>query len=221
MTKLNAFIFDLNGTMIDDMEYHSAAWFDILNKDLQAGLTREEVKREMYGKNEELLERVFGKNRFTPQEVDTISRKKEQRYQEAFRPHLQLIAGLSAFLERSRRHHIRLAIGSAAVPFNIDFVLDNLGIRHYFEAIVSASEVAISKPHPETFLRAAELLQTPPEECLVFEDAPKGVEAARNAGIPCIVLTTMHPKEEFGDYSNVIGYIDDYTDPLLDELFIQ
>jgi len=221
MTKLNAFIFDLNGTMIDDMEYHSAAWFDILNKDLQAGLTREEVKREMYGKNEEVLERIFGKGRFSPQEVDTISQKKERSYQEAFRPHLQLIAGLPVFLEKAYRHGVRMAIGSAAIPFNIDFVLDNLHLRHYFEAIVSACEVAISKPHPETFLRAAELLQTPPAQCLVFEDAPKGVEAAQNAGMPCIVLTTMHQKEEFRDYSNVIGYIDDYTDPLLDELFIQ
>lgn len=221
MTKLNAFIFDLNGTMIDDMEYHSAAWFDILNKDLQAGLTPEEVKREMYGKNEEVLERIFGKGRFSPQEVDTISHKKERSYQEAFRPHLQLITGLPAFLEKARRHQVRMAIGSAAIPFNIDFVLDNLHIRHYFDAIVSASEVAISKPHPETFLLAAQLLQTPPGECLVFEDAPKGVEAAQNAGMSCIVLTTMHKKEEFRAYSNIAGYIDDYTDPLLDELFIQ
>ena len=159
MPKPTAFIFDLNGTMINDMEYHSAAWYEILNEDLKAGLTREEVKRQMYGKNEELLDRVFGKGHFSRQQADAITIKKEQRYQETFRPHLQLIAGLDGFLKKAEEHQILMAIGSAAIPFNIDFILDNLSIRHYFTAIVSAADVAISKPHPETFLKAAALLQ--------------------------------------------------------------
>jgi beta-phosphoglucomutase len=248
MPKPTAFIFDLNGTMINDMEYHNTAWYDILNEDLHAGLTREEVKQQMYGKNEELLDRVFGKGYFSRQQMEAISLKKEQRYQEAFRPHLQLIAGLPEFLRKTEEHHIRMAIGSAAVPFNIDYILDNLSIRHYFTAIVSASDVAISKPHPETFLKAAALLQaaavaatpqaaapqaaaaaTPraagaapitPASCIVFEDAPKGVEAALHAGMRCVVLTTMRDKEEFSVYPNVVNYIADYTDPSLEELFI-
>ncbi|HWB90681.1 MAG TPA: HAD family phosphatase [Puia sp.] len=220
MAGEQAFIFDLNGTMIDDMQYHSAAWFSILNDDLKAGLTREEVDRQMYGKNEELLDRVFGKGRFTPQELAEVSHKKELSYQAAFRPYLQLIPGLSALLEKARQHKIRMAIGSAAIPFNIDFVLDNLGIRHYFDAIVSAADVEISKPDPETFTKAARILNVPPEDCIVFEDAPKGVEAAFNAGMRAIVLTTMHEKEEFRRYPNVLRYIVDYTDPSLDELFI-
>jgi len=220
MARYNAFIFDLNGTMINDMEFHSTAWYDILNQDLKAGLTREEVKSQMYGKNEELLDRVFGKGHFSKEQADTISLKKEHRYQEAFRPHLQLIAGLPAFLEKAEEQHIRMAIGSAAIPFNIDFILDNLSIRHYFAAIVSAADVAVSKPHPETFLKAAALLRAAPETCLVFEDAPKGVEAALHAGMHCVVLTTMHKREEFRDYPNVVSYIADYTDPTLEELFI-
>jgi beta-phosphoglucomutase len=168
MPKPAAFIFDLNGTMINDMEFHSAAWYGILNEDLHAGLTLEEVKRQMYGKNEELLDRVFGKGHFSRQEADTISQKKEGRYQDAFRPHLQLIAGLPAFLGKAERHRIRMAIGSAAIPFNIDFVLDNLSIRPYFQAIVSAADVTVSKPHPETFLKAARLLKTAPDACVVF-----------------------------------------------------
>jgi beta-phosphoglucomutase len=218
MAKPQAFIFDLNGTMINDMEYHSIAWYAILNEDLKAGLSMQEVKSQMYGKNEELLDRVFGKGHFTKEEVDTISMKKEKSYQAAFRPHLQLIAGLPAFLEKAEKNNIRIAIGSAAIPFNIDFVLDNLDIRHYFKAIVSADEVVISKPHPETFLLAAKLLGAPPKKCVVFEDAPKGVEAAFNAGMSCIVLTTTHKKEEFQKYPNVLRYIADYTDPSLDEL---
>jgi beta-phosphoglucomutase family hydrolase len=220
MTRPAAFIFDLNGTMINDMEFHSTAWYDILNDELGAGLTREQVERQMYGKNEELLVRVFGEGRFTSKEMATISHKKELSYQKAFWPHLQLIAGLPAFLEKADSHYIRMAIGSAAIPFNIDFVLDNLAIRHYFGVIVSADNVRISKPHPETFLRAAEGLGVSPDACIVFEDAPKGVEAAQSAGMKCVVLTTMHGKEEFLAYPNVVGYIADYTDPLLERLFI-
>jgi len=220
MNRPAAFIFDLNGTMINDMEFHSTAWFDILNDELKAGLTCEQVKREMYGKNEEVLVRVFGEGRFTGEEMAAISRKKELTYQQAFRPHLQLIGGLPAFLEKAKAHHIPMGIGSAAIPFNIDFVLDNLGIRHYFGVIVSAEDVRISKPHPETFLRAAERLGVSPDACIVFEDAPKGVEAAQLAGMTCVVLTTMHGKEDFSAYPNVVGYIADYTDPLLERLFI-
>lgn len=219
MAKPNAFLFDLNGTMINDMEYHVSAWFDIINGDLKGGLTREEVKGHMYGKNGEVLDRIFGKGHFTPAQVDELSMVKEKKYQQAFRPHLQLIAGLSAFLQKAERHHIKMAIGSAAIPFNIDFVLDNLSIRHYFKAIVSADDVTVSKPHPETFLKGASILRETPADCVVFEDAPKGVEAALNAGMKCVVLTTMHGEEEFREYSNIIGFVADYTDPSLDELF--
>ncbi len=219
MGKYKAFIFDLNGTMIDDMEYHNIAWFNILNEDLKAGLTKAEVKREMYGKNGEVLERIFGKGRFSPEEVDAISHKKESSYQAAFRPYLKLIDGLSSFLEKAEGKGIKMAIGSAAIPFNIDFVLDNLGIRHYFPVVVSANDVVISKPHPETFLKAAAGLNVDAGDCIVFEDAPKGVEAALNAGMKCVVLTTMHEKEEFLQYPNILGYIVDYRDPILDGLF--
>jgi len=220
MARYKAFIFDLNGTMINDMEYHSIAWYDILNDDLKAGLTREAVKREMYGKNEELLERIFGKGHFTQAEVAAISMKKETSYQQAFKPHLQLIAGLPEFLAKADKKDIQMAIGSAAIPFNIDFVLDNLHIRHYFPVIVSASDVTVSKPHPETFLKAAEGLGVKPDACVVFEDAPKGVEAALNAGMKCVVLTTMHGIDEFRKYPNILRYIEDYTDPSLGELVL-
>lgn len=215
-----AFIFDLNGTMINDMEYHLTAWYHILNNDLNAGLSRDVVKSHMYGKNGELLDRIFGKGRFNEEQVAEISMVKEKSYQEAFRPHLELIPGLSGFLRRADEHHIRMAIGSAAIMFNIDFILDNLSIRHYFQAIVSADDVTISKPHPETFLKAASLLGVDPPACLVFEDAPKGVEAAYNAGMRCVVLTTMHEKDEFRDYPNIVHFIEDYRDPALDELFV-
>lgn len=206
-----AYLFDLNGTMIDDMAYHVNAWASILNEDLGAALSYEALKQEMYGKNSEVLVRVFGEGKFSREEMDHLSIEKEKRYQQAYLPELCLINGLPEFLEESRQAGIRMAIGSAAIPFNIDFVLDNLTIRPYFDTIVSADDVAISKPHPETYLKCADRLVLNAQDCLVFEDAPKGVEAAHNAGMDCIVLTTMHRQEEFSGYPNIIRFIADYN----------
>ena len=217
--KPKAFIFDLNGTMIDDMEFHAKAWFSILNDDLNAGLSYADVKREMYGKNRELLHRIFGNERFTPEYEDELSLEKERRYQKEYASSLCLIDGLDKFLAKAKAQQIKMAIGSAAIPFNINFVLDGLNIRHYMNAIVSADEVEISKPDPETFVKAAAILGIEPAACIVFEDAPKGVEAAQDAKMPCVVLTTMHQKEDFAQYKNIIAFVKDYNDPILQTLF--
>lgn len=209
--RYKAFIFDLNGTMIDDMAFHVKAWYHLLNDELGAGLTVDEVKLQMYGKNGEVMDRVFGKGHFSVEEADRLSLEKEKKYQAAYLPHLKLIEGLDDFLEAARQMHIPMAIGSAAMPFNINFVLDNLHLRHYFSAIVSADDVSRSKPHPETYLKAAALLNVPPEQCVVFEDAPKGVEAALKAGMHSVVLTTMHGKEDFSAYSNILFFIKNYS----------
>ena len=206
-----AFIFDMNGTMIDDMAYHLEGWFNILNDDLGAGMTREAVKKEMYGKNQELLIRIFGKDRFTEEEMDALSMEKERKYQKAYLPHLRLIPGLDAFLDAAEKEGILMGIGTAAIPFNVDFALDNLQIRHYFKSIVTAIDVATSKPNPEVFLKAAEELGVDPANCIVFEDAPKGVEAAANAGMKAVVLTTMHTAEEFSGFDNILTFVPDYT----------
>jgi HAD superfamily hydrolase (TIGR01509 family) len=215
---MRAFIFDLNGTMINDMAFHTRAWHRLLNDDLGGNFTWEEVKPQMYGKNQEVLVRMFGAERFTPDEMDRLSLEKEKRYQQEFLPHLQLLPGLADFLEQAYRQGIPMAIGSAAIPFNIDFVLDRLSIRHYFKAIVSADDVVLSKPHPETYLKAANLLSTDPVNCVVFEDVPKGAEAALNAGMDAVILTTTHQKEEFSYLPNIIAFADDFTDKKIKSL---
>jgi beta-phosphoglucomutase len=205
-----AFLFDLNGTMIDDMHYHIKAWHRILNE-LGAGISLEKMKEECYGKNGELLERIFPA-RFSEEEKNKMSVEKERQYQQEFKPHLQLIDGLHGFLQNAAEQKIKMAIGSAAITFNIDFVLDGLNIRHYFDAIVSADDVTQSKPHPETYLKCAEKLGIAPQNCIVFEDAPKGVESAANAGMQSVVITTMDTKEAFQQYNNILSFISDYRD---------
>lgn len=208
MEGFKAFLFDLNGTMIDDMDYHVRSWHRILNE-LGANLSKAAAKAECYGKNHEVIERVFP-GRFSEAEKDRMSIEKEQQYQEEYRPSLALIPGLMEFLIEAKKNNIKMAIGSAAIMFNIDFVLDGLDIRHFFDVIVSADDVKKSKPDPETYLKCASLLGIPAAECLVFEDVPKGVESAYNAGMKAMVLTTMHVQHEFQQFNNVLGFHKDY-----------
>ena len=215
MTIPRAFIFDLNGTIIDDMGYHAIAWESMINNHLKAGLSFEEVKMQMYGKNEELLVRIFGKDRFTKMEMAALSLEKERLYQAAYKPLMKCIEGFQSFADKALEQGVDMGIGSAAIMFNIDFILDGLYLREYFKSIVSADDVITSKPDPETILKVVSQLSVEPKDCIVFEDAPKGVESAANAGMKCVVIKTMHSEEEFSAYSNVLFFIDDYTDSRL------
>jgi beta-phosphoglucomutase len=209
-TNHKAFLFDLNGTMIDDMSCHLEVWYQVIVNELGSDLSKEQVKHHLYGKSQEVLMRIFGKERFSDQQLDAISMDKERRYQQLYRAQMDLLPGLFTFLETAHEVNIKMAIGSAAIPFNIDFIIDTLKIRHYFGAIVSADDVKKSKPHPETFLECARRLNVAPENCIVFEDAPKGVECAQLAGMKAVVLTTTHPISDFAGYTNIAMFVDDY-----------
>ena len=217
MQQDTAFLFDLNGTMIDDMQYHIKAWHKILTE-LGANLSLQQMKHECYGKNDELLERIFP-GRFSVEEKKTMSIEKETTYQKEYQPELALIKGLDEFLHSAHVNGVQMAIGSAAIMLNIDFVIDGLNIRPFFKSIVSADDVQYSKPHPQTYLKCSDQLKVSPQNCIVFEDALKGVAAAENAGMQTVVLTTMHAQEEFSQYNNILCFVKDYTDPQLKRFF--
>jgi HAD superfamily hydrolase (TIGR01509 family) len=206
--KYKAFVFDLNGTMVNDMPYHIKAWHHQIIQ-LGGDLTLEQMKHQCYGKNDELLERVFP-GKFSLEERIKIGNEKEAVYRIEFKPFLQLIDGLADFLRLAHQENIKMAIGSAAITDNINFVIQNMQIEHYFDAIISANDVEKSKPHPETFLKCASALGIDPIHCLVFEDTPKGVECALNAGMQAVVILGEHEASEFEQYENVIHFVKDY-----------
>lgn len=213
-----AFIFDLNGTMINDMHYHNKAWFKIF-KDLGSTLSEEETSLEIFGKAQEIFERILGKNHSIGEdEINEISQKKEKQYQTDFLPDLKLIEGLEGFLEQAFAEHITMSIGTAAPQSNVDYVFRHLDIKKYFTTVVSADDTKASKPNPEVFLKCAQRMQVPPESCIVFEDSPKGIEAAKNAGMQSIALTTFHPEKDFDKFNNILFIIQDYTDNRLKDL---
>ena len=92
-------------------------------------------------------------------------------------------------------------------------------MRKHFDAIVGATDVARGKPHPDVFLKAAELCGVQPEHCIVFEDAPLGVEAARRAGMRAVVLTTTLPASSFAEFDNIVAIVNDFAALDVDSLF--
>ncbi len=203
--NVSALLFDLNGTMIDDIEYHIQAWHKIINA-MGKPFTYAQTKIECYGRNEELIERVFP-GQFSLEERQELGSQKEASYREGFLPQLKLIDGLEDFLKQSKHRGLQLAIGSAAIGPNIDYVVDYCNLRHYFDTIVGGEDVSNSKPDPEVFIKCAANLDVLPHQCLVFEDVPKGVEAARNAGMNSVVIKTTHDE---GDFEYLNGHIIDY-----------
>jgi HAD superfamily hydrolase (TIGR01509 family) len=144
----------------------------------------------MYGKrNDQIIRDYFGEF-ITPEEVDARGRAKERLYREMLtgRTEEVLVPGLRAFLERYR--DLPMGVGSNAEPENIALVLDEAGLRRYFRAVVDGHQVRHAKPHPEIYLRVAELLETDPAECVVFEDSHSGAAAAVAAGMRVIGIST-------------------------------
>lgn len=213
---MKGIIFDMDGTMVDNMMVHHQIWQKVL-KDLGLNWSIDKVKAEVHGVNTEILKRLFG-NQYSDEERLKISNRKEATYRDYFKSRLELINGLPAFLERLHKANIPMAIGTAAPADNANFVLDTLNIRHYFKGIFHAGSVSKGKPNPEIFLKAAASLDLNPEDCLVFEDSVSGAATAKNAGCKAIIVTTTHSKEEFAHFNHILQFIDDFTEVRLEDL---
>ena len=183
-----ALIFDMDGVIIDSNPLHRQAWA-AFNRGY--GLeTTEAMQRRMYGKrNDQIVRDYFGEG-ISPEEVEARGRAKERLYREMLtgRTEEMLVPGLREFLERYR--DLPMGVGSNAEPENIALVLDETGLRRYFRAVVDGHQVRHPKPDPEVYLRVAELLETDPAECIVFEDSHSGAAAAVAAGMRVIGIST-------------------------------
>jgi beta-phosphoglucomutase family hydrolase len=185
---LKALIFDMDGVIVDSNPVHREAW-EQFNR--RYGIeTTEAMHQRMYGKhNADIVRDYFGPD-LTPEEVAARGAAKEEVYRELAGSRLEqmLVPGLRDFLEEYR--DIPKGVGSNAEPANVEFILDQAELRPYFQAVVDGHQVRNPKPHPEVFLRVADILRVAPADCVVFEDSPTGVQAGLAAGMKVIGLGT-------------------------------
>jgi beta-phosphoglucomutase family hydrolase len=186
---LKAVIFDMDGTLVDNMRFHDEAWFELLSAQ-GASFNRDTFFSQTAGMKNPPILRIFLGDDLSDEDCERLSQEKESHYRRLYKPNLAPIGGLEQLFADAAEAGIALGVATSAPVENIDFVMDGLEIRHKFGAIVGAADIKNGKPAPDIYLKAAELLGAKPEECLVVEDAPLGVESAFRAGCPCLVLTT-------------------------------
>jgi len=213
---MKAVIFDLDGTMIDNMMVHHKAWQDKL-AELGIEMTFEEVHQRIHGVNTELLEREFP-GQFSLEERIRISEEKEETYRRIYAPDLELVRGLPELLFELKSRNVLMGVGSAAPPKNVDFVLNTLDLWHYFATVRHSGDVQRGKPDPQVYQLILEELEATPGESVVFEDTPTGALAASRAGCKVIVVTTTHSPDEFSDNPDVVKFINDFTEVTVEEL---
>ena len=190
MSEIRAFLFDMDGVIVDSNPLHRESWAEYNRR--HGVETTEAMQQRMYGKRNDMIVRDYLGAHLTDAEVFAHGAAKEKLYREMLAPRLAetLVPGLVAFLER--HPEMPKAVATNAEPANVEFVLRVAGIERFFRVVVDGQQVENPKPHPDVYLRAAELLGIPPANCVVFEDSHGGVAAGLAAGMRVIGITTTY-----------------------------
>ncbi len=198
-----AVIFDMDGVIVDNIQYHLKAWQQTCKKH-GIELTKDRFDRELNGRTMKDTVNILFNREFSPEELKTFSDEKESLYRDIYREYITPTPGLIEFLSHLKDAGIPMAIATSAPPENVEFTLKLTQTEHFFTDIVDSSMVTQGKPHPEVYLKAAATLQYSPDQCFVFEDAIKGIEAGKASGATVIAITTTHVEEELSFADHVI-----------------
>ncbi|WP_417885506.1 HAD family hydrolase [Zunongwangia sp.] len=211
--KIKGVIFDFNGTLFFDTHLHNQAW-DIFLKKHSLGLNNKEKNQKIHGKNnEEILKNLFSDN-LTKDEIVKLSIEKENIYQRLCLENEMVLAPESEeFINFLCLKNIPYTIATASDLYNLEFYFKHLDLGRYFELskIVYSNGEIKSKPNPEIFLKAMEILRIEPNETLIFEDSTSGIKAAENsnAGKVIIIKSTDEEYKEWNyDIINSFAEVD-------------
>jgi beta-phosphoglucomutase len=204
--SLKAILWDLDGVITDSGDYHYQAWVQVFTP-MGIPFTRDTFN-ELFGMNNTtMLSRYFDPLR-EGELMKEVAAKKEKLYKQVFHGHLQLLPGVLNWLTYFREQGIRQAVASSAPADNIEPMIAELGIRHYFEALVSGEKIA-GKPAPDVFLLAAQKLDARPADCLVIEDSTAGLEAAERAGMRSVAVQTTNPPKALQRANLIVNRLSD------------
>lgn len=202
--NIQAAIFDLDGTLIDNNAFHLQTWKKYL-EEMQLSISEENYRKHINGRtNKDAIEYLYNR-KMTDEEAMVYALEKEAMYRQLYAPHIKPLNGLIDWLEAVKNQGIRIGMATSGILVNIEFLFEHIPIRSYFESIIHSGHISKGKPDPEIYLKAADSLTIAPEHCMVFEDAAVGVTSAKSAGMTVLALTTTQTPEELkqADYISI------------------
>ena len=189
-----AVIWDLDGVLVDSASLHLAAW-QVMAKEYGLAFTEQDFYSTFGLRSPEIIRRVLGD--FPQQQVEVMTRRKEQLFRALVKDgYLHPLPGACSAVNALAAKNVRQAVATSAPRRNLVMVLDYVNLSGCFQALVSGEDVSAGKPDPEVFLKAARRLGISSEKCVVIEDAPDGVLAAKRAGMRALAVTSSHEAEE-------------------------
>ena len=191
--KDKAYLFDMDGVLVDNCRYHVIAWLEFAKRH-GGKLTEEQIIAWMGATGRDYLVRMFDVRPDEKRMVEFMA-EKEAIYRELYLPYLKPRKGLLKLLESARKDNIPCAVVTGGSMDNVNFILDGLQIRHFFSCVVDSSQYQRGKPAPDCYLQAAARVGVAPHDCVVFEDAINGIEAGRAAGMRVVALIGTNTRE--------------------------
>jgi len=200
-------LWDMDGVISDSYSFHFAAWKEVFAKRGRK-LAEEDFTRLFGTRNDFIIRAVMG-GEFSEQDVEIMVQEKEEAFRQKAIGNIKAFPGAVNLLGALKRGHFKQGLASSAPRENIDMTLDELNLTGTFDCIVSGREVSESKPSPQIYLSAADKLRAAPGDCLVIEDSPYGVRAARTAGMKCLAVTNTHFPEALCEANRVVESLQD------------
>jgi beta-phosphoglucomutase len=206
---IKTIIFDMNGVIILDEEYHNQAWVKFCKK-YNFVLTKAEFKTEVMGKRDQDTLAYLFKRNLSNEEINKYSSERYRMAKALMKGKLVLPEGLIDLLDKLQSRNIPLAIATSSIKGYTNFIMNEFGLRRYFSVIITAEDTIEGKPSPEIYLKTANKLKINPENCLVIEDSISGIESAKAAGMKVVAITSSLSRKELGDQVDYI--IDSFRD---------
>lgn len=211
-------LFDWDGVIIDSSAQHEESWAMLANE-LGKPLPDDHFLRGFGMKNQVIIPEIL---QWTtdPDEIHRFSLRKEALYREIVRDNgITPLPGVIELLQMLKEHGVSCAVASSTHRENIETIFRLIGIRDYFQAVVTAEDVSRGKPDPEVFLKGAEKIGCSPGNCVVFEDAHVGIEAGLAAGARVIAVATTNRLEDLGKADLAVGSLADVSWPVFSDMF--
>jgi beta-phosphoglucomutase len=211
-----AVIFDMDGVLVDSYRAHYESWLRMY-RELGLDYTEEAFAADFGRTSREIIRRTFGDD-ISDTRIRGLDERKESFYRDIIRADFPAMKGAVELVDSLRADKFLLAIGSSGPAQNIALSLEKLGRADSFSAVVTGSDVARGKPDPQVFQLAAARLGVPGARCVVVEDAPHGVEAARRAGMKCVALTGTATRDQLSGADLVVDHLRELDPNLLRDL---